>query len=215
MSVSTHTPTPTHTQPFYSSLDFVRDNPGELVPEETFHQLTAVMVISHPLSASSIYYDPWHPPCSIYVPDSLFPQSPSFLWLPLGLAPSTSYSTHFFTQSLSSFCSTWPYHHNLFCCSTEIMSSNASLSLNPLLGTLSCSFMPHIHLTILISAHWYAPHFPFLLARSHFHATAVQSPSHCQWYILIGKRWVSCIWIFCLYLSQFAKLFTVMFISVI
>ena len=26
----------THTQPFYSSLDFVRDNPGEPVPEETF-----------------------------------------------------------------------------------------------------------------------------------------------------------------------------------
>jgi len=26
----------THTQPFYSSLDFVRDNPGELLPEETF-----------------------------------------------------------------------------------------------------------------------------------------------------------------------------------
>jgi len=23
-------------QPFYGSLDFVRDNPGELVPEETF-----------------------------------------------------------------------------------------------------------------------------------------------------------------------------------
>jgi len=29
------------------------------------------------LSASSVYYDPWHPPCSIYVPDSLFPQSVS------------------------------------------------------------------------------------------------------------------------------------------
>jgi len=26
----------THTQPFYTSWDFVRDNPGELVPEETF-----------------------------------------------------------------------------------------------------------------------------------------------------------------------------------
>jgi len=26
----------THTQPFYGSLDFVRDNPGEPVPEETF-----------------------------------------------------------------------------------------------------------------------------------------------------------------------------------
>ena len=26
----------THTQPFYSCLDFVQDNPGEPVPEETF-----------------------------------------------------------------------------------------------------------------------------------------------------------------------------------
>jgi len=48
---------------------------------------------------------------------------------------------------LTSFCSTCPYDHNLFYCSTEIMSSNLSLSLslNPLLGTLSCSIMPHIH----------------------------------------------------------------------
>jgi len=30
----------THTQPFYGSLDFVRDNPGEPVPEETIHPLT-------------------------------------------------------------------------------------------------------------------------------------------------------------------------------
>jgi len=29
----------THTQPFYGSLDFVRDNPGELVPEGTFRHL--------------------------------------------------------------------------------------------------------------------------------------------------------------------------------
>ena len=38
-----------------------------------------------------------------------------FFGLPLGLAPSTSYSTHFLTESLSSFCSTCPYHctHNL------------------------------------------------------------------------------------------------------
>jgi len=33
------------------------------------------MVINHPLSASSIYYDPWHLLCSVYMPDSLFPQS--------------------------------------------------------------------------------------------------------------------------------------------
>jgi len=39
------------------------------------------MVISRPLSASSIYYDPWHPPCSVHAPDSLFHSlSPSFRW---------------------------------------------------------------------------------------------------------------------------------------
>ena len=77
---------------------------------------------------------------------------PSFLWSTLGLAPSTSYSIHFFTQSLSSYRNTCPYHRNLFHCSIEIMSSNSSLPLNSLLRILSCSFMPHIHLTILISA---------------------------------------------------------------
>ena len=57
--------------------------------------------------------------------------------LPLGLEPSTSYSIHFFTQSVSSFRSTCPYHRNLFCCSINIISSIPSLSLNSLLGTLS------------------------------------------------------------------------------
>jgi len=33
---NTHTHTHTHTQPFYGSLDFVQDNPGEPMPEETF-----------------------------------------------------------------------------------------------------------------------------------------------------------------------------------
>jgi len=37
-----------------------------------------------------------------------------------------------------------------------------SLSLNPLLGTLSCSITPHIHLTILISVCWSATSFSFL-----------------------------------------------------
>jgi len=93
-------------------------------------------------SASSIYYDPWHPPYSIHVLYSLFPQSLSqvFFGQPLGQAPSISYSIHFFTQSSSSFCSTCPYYHNLFCCSTEIVSSNLCLSLNSLLGTLSFTF---------------------------------------------------------------------------
>jgi len=107
-----------------------------------------------------IYYDPWHTPCSIYVPDSLVTISVQvFFGLPPGLAPSTSYSIRFFTQSLSSFRSTCLYHRNLFCFSTKIMSSNPSLFLNPILGTLSCCLAPHIHLTILISARWSANSF--------------------------------------------------------
>ena len=72
--------------------------------------------------------------------------------LPLGLEPSTSYSIHFFTQSVSSFRNTCPYHRNLFCCSIKIISSIPSLCLNSLLGTLSFTLTLHIHLTIFISA---------------------------------------------------------------
>ena len=82
--------------------------------------------------------------------------------LPLGLGPSTSYSMHFFTHSSSSFRSTWPYHHSLFCCNTNAMLSIPSLSLSSLLGNLSFTLMPHIHLTILISAHLSATTFSFL-----------------------------------------------------
>jgi len=72
--------------------------------KKNIHPLTPIVVISQRLSASSIYYDPWHPPCSIYVLYSLFTISVQvFFGLPLGLAPSTSYSIHFFTESLSLF----------------------------------------------------------------------------------------------------------------
>jgi len=132
----------THTQPFYSSLDFVRDRPGKPAPEETFTH-------SHPSWSSNIpicfllpvcvcvcssiyYYDPWHPPNSIYVLYSLFPQSLSkfslvylLAWHPPLHTPYISSSNHYLL-----FCSTCPYHRNLFCCSTEIMSSNPSFSLN-------------------------------------------------------------------------------------
>ena len=82
--------------------------------------------------------------------------------LPLGLEPSTSYSIHFFTQSVSSFRSTCPYHCSLFCCSINIISSIPSLSLNSLLGTLSFTLTLHIHLIILVSARWSATSFSFL-----------------------------------------------------
>jgi len=38
------TQTHTNTQPFYSSLHFVRDNPGELVAEGIFHYLLDFLV---------------------------------------------------------------------------------------------------------------------------------------------------------------------------
>jgi len=84
-----HTQSPTHIQPFYGSLDFVRDNPGELVPEETFThshqswssvipyllspsitihgilplQFTCVTVFPQSLSKFSlVYLLAWHPP---------------------------------------------------------------------------------------------------------------------------------------------------------
>ena len=55
-------------------MEFVRDNPGELVPEETFTHYTHRGHQSS-LSAFAIYYDTWHPPYSIHVLYSLFPQS--------------------------------------------------------------------------------------------------------------------------------------------
>ena len=135
------------------------DYPGEPVPEET---------LTHPPSwSSSSLYQLFHLPRSIA--SSLFKLRAwqsfctiffhVFFGLPLGLELSTSYSIHFFTQSVSSFRSTCPYHHNLFCCSINIISSIPSLSLNSLLGTLSFTLTLHIHLTILISARWSATSF--------------------------------------------------------
>ena len=68
-------------------LGFVRDNPGELVPEETFTH-------SH-LSWSSIIPYLLHPSFTIH--DILLVQFTCF-GLPLGMAPSTLYSIHFVTQ---------------------------------------------------------------------------------------------------------------------
>jgi len=92
-----------------------------------------------------------------------------------------------FPQSLSKFCLVYllawhpPFHtpyisspnrcllfaahaHTIATCFAVVprLSSNLSLSLNPLFGTQSCSFTPHIHLTILISARWSATSFSFL-----------------------------------------------------
>jgi len=145
----THPHTHTHKQSFYGSLGFVQHYLNEPVPEETFTH-------SHLLWSSVI-------PPSITIHGILPVQFTCqrvlsttslqvFFGLPLSLAPSTSYSIHFFTQSLPSFRNTCPCHRNLFRCSSKIMSYIPSLSLNSILGTQSFTLTPYIHLTILTSA---------------------------------------------------------------
>jgi len=93
-----------HTQPFNSSLDFVRDKPGEPVPEETFtHSHLSWSSIIPYLLPPSIMINGILPVQFTYLTVFFHNLSPSFLFfsLPLGLALSTSYSICFFTQSFS------------------------------------------------------------------------------------------------------------------
>jgi len=115
--------------------------------------------------------------------------------LPLGLAPSISYSIHFFTQSLSSFRNTCPYHRSLFCCSNEIMLSNPNLSLNSTWNSifyLNVTYSSDLSHLCRLKCHLiFFSYRPGLTSMQHttLHTTAVQFPFHYQWYILIGKRW--------------------------
>ena len=153
-----HTQARTHTHNHLTSL--VRDNPGMPVTEET-------LTDSYPTWSSDIVY---HLPPVTTIHGILFVQFTCLTILSNNLSPgpiwfsswswafnfilSASYSIHFFTQSSSSFRSTCPYQRSLFCCNTNAVSFIPSLSLNYLLGSLSFSLTPHIHLTILISACW-------------------------------------------------------------
>ena len=149
----THTPqththtTHTHTQPFnglWSGTTRVGRYQKKYTPTQP------ILIIGHPLSSSSIYNDPWHPLCSVYVLDSPLRQPLSRSSLVFLLVLDSLLHTP--CISSPSFRSTCPYHHSLFCCNIDAMSSIPSLSLSSLLGNLSCSLTSHIHLTILISA---------------------------------------------------------------
>ena len=79
--------------------------PGWAGTRGNIHPLTTILIVNHPSSAFTIYCDPWHPPCSICAWHFFSTNSVQvFFGLPLGLAPSTSYSIHFFTQSFFSLC---------------------------------------------------------------------------------------------------------------
>ena len=95
-------------------MDFVRDKPGEPLPEETFTHSTHTYR-GHQSSLNCFIHLLWSIASSLFNPCTW--QSFSticlqvFFGLTLGLAPSTSYSIHFFTQSFSSFRNTSPYRH--------------------------------------------------------------------------------------------------------
>jgi len=90
------------------------------------YPLTPIVIINHPflltpsITIHSIF--PVQFTCLAIFFHNLCPSFLSSSW------PGTLHFIHFFTQSLSSLRTTCPYHRNLFCCSTELMSSNPSLS---------------------------------------------------------------------------------------
>jgi len=150
--------------PFYSSLDFVRDNPGEPVPEETFthtyhgRQSSLICFLRLLRSMASLF--------NLRAWQSFHTLSLSFLWS-TSWPGTLHFILHTFLHPIIVFFSQ-PMSipsQPIFCCRTELMSSNPSLSLNPLLWNLSCSLIPHIYLTILISACWSATSFSFLMGQ--------------------------------------------------
>jgi len=106
-----------HTQPFYGFLDSVWNNPGEPVPEETFTHLH--------LSWSLVI--PYLLPPSIMLNGILPVQFTCLtvffhnLQVFFGLPGTLHFILHTFLHPIIvSFHSTYAYHRNLFCCSTEI-----------------------------------------------------------------------------------------------
>ena len=60
----------THTHTHNRLTALCPELPGWAGTWRNIHPLTPILIIKHPLSTFSIYYDPWHPPCSISVLDS-------------------------------------------------------------------------------------------------------------------------------------------------
>jgi len=153
----------THTHNCFTALWILsRTTRVSPIPEETFTH-------SH-LSWSSVIPYLLHPSNTIHgillfnlhAWQSLSTISPSFLWStsawqPLLHTPYISSPNHCLLFAA--------YAHTIATCFAVVprLSSNPSLSLNPLFGTQFCSLMPHIHLTILISGCWSATSFSFLM----------------------------------------------------
>jgi len=135
---------------------------------ENINSLMPVMIIKHPLWASSIYYDPQHPSCSIYVLDSLFAQPVSksslvypLVWNPPLHTPYISSPNHCILLAT--------YAHTIATCSAVVLRL-CHLFLIFLstyyLQLLSFTLMSQMNLPTEVP-----PDFLSSQARSHFHAT--------------------------------------------
>ena len=128
-----------------------------------------------------IYHDPWHPPFSIYMPDSLFPQSLSKFslvylsdrHLPLHTPYISSanhcllFATH--AHTIATYFAVVPRLCHL------ILVSLSTLYLGfYLVASRHTSISPFSSLPTEVP-----PHFPFLQARSHFHATYYFADNCC------------------------------------
>ena len=108
------------------------------------------------ISASSIHYDPWHPPYSIDALYSLFPQSLSkfslvylLAWHPPLHTPDISSPNHYLLFAAHAHTVATCFAVVLRLCHLILVSLS---TLSQLFTWDSYSFTPHIHLTILISA---------------------------------------------------------------
>jgi len=160
---------------------FCLGRPGWAGTRRNIYPLTPIMVINCPLSTSCIYYDPWHLPCSIHMPGCLFPQSLSKFSLVYLLAWHPPLHTPYISSS--SHCLLFTTHAHTIAACFAVVSRLCHLILVSL-STLYLEFC------IVVSRHtsnWpfssllaeVLPHFPFLWARSHFHATYYFTHNRC------------------------------------
>jgi len=107
-----HTHTHTHTQPFNDPLSWItyvgqyqkKQSPIHTHPDHQTSFVNFLYLLQCVASLSSFFkLHAW----KFFSSTSL----QVLFGLPLGLQPCISYTIHFFTQSLSSFCNACPYHH--------------------------------------------------------------------------------------------------------
>jgi len=135
------------------------------------------MVINHPLSASSIFYDPWHPD-SFCIPDILFPQSLSKFSLVYLLARHPPlYTPHI---SSPNHCLLFAAHaYTIATCFAAVPRLCHLILVS--LSTLYLELCPFSSLPTEVPSH-----FPFLRAMSHFHAIYYFAQNCCTIFLSLS-----------------------------